>query len=508
MKRFAVISLFVVAGVLRFVNLGYSDYQGDEIKALYNPKEMASTQYFLEQRKGPMQFLVTAGLKTLTPDYRNRLLVRFPFALAGFGSVIIFYYFAKGLFNPKIAFYSTIFFATNGFLLAFSRIVQYQSLVIFFGLLASYLTYLYTKSMRVEYLILGFVGLALSILSHYDGIFFAPIILGLLLDRFLQLKERPQKHALIKHFLGSSIVLIALAGLFYIPFVLNLAKSTTDYWAGRITGDVSGKISSSRYLFSVYQPIYVLHVYTILAGIGLVSLFGLSLAKILPKPKSKTYSFPTFDLSHQRFSLPILMAVLLWTLIPFIIMEVIVYIPGTHIYTYLIPGFLLMGFTLFHIDFLVSKYINKLGMFYQLGIWVMVLFLALQSYFIFVDHNPEYPWQDKRFLVWTLKKPVGTYHLSLFGFPYYRHWEEVAKYLATDNKSEYYSTNERVTISRHYVTLVKDGNKLGYYVFVHYPQTLIEELSNKRVVSYASKNPPIVSYRNANQVVTEVYLLP
>jgi len=66
MKKIAVIALFLLAGVLRFVNLGYSDYQGDEIKALYNPKEIKSAQFFLEQRKGPMQFLVTAGLKTFT----------------------------------------------------------------------------------------------------------------------------------------------------------------------------------------------------------------------------------------------------------------------------------------------------------------------------------------------------------------------------------------------------------------------------------------------------------
>jgi len=31
------ILVILVAGVLRFVNLGYSDFQGDEIKALYLP---------------------------------------------------------------------------------------------------------------------------------------------------------------------------------------------------------------------------------------------------------------------------------------------------------------------------------------------------------------------------------------------------------------------------------------------------------------------------------------
>ena len=51
------IVIFSFALFNRFYNLGYSDYQGDEIKAFFNPK--ADGDYFkflIDQRKGPNQF--------------------------------------------------------------------------------------------------------------------------------------------------------------------------------------------------------------------------------------------------------------------------------------------------------------------------------------------------------------------------------------------------------------------------------------------------------------------
>ena len=45
---------------LRLVNLGYSDYQGDEIKALFLPTVGQGLMKFIfAQRKGPIQFFIT-----------------------------------------------------------------------------------------------------------------------------------------------------------------------------------------------------------------------------------------------------------------------------------------------------------------------------------------------------------------------------------------------------------------------------------------------------------------
>jgi len=89
-------------------------------------------------QKGPVQFIITYLLKFINPNYDNQLLLRLPFALAGLFAVIYFYKFVRINFGKKIAFYSSLFFATNGLLVAFSRIVQYQSFVILFMIASLY----------------------------------------------------------------------------------------------------------------------------------------------------------------------------------------------------------------------------------------------------------------------------------------------------------------------------------------------------------------------------------
>ncbi len=132
-ENFLIILITVVAFALRFVNLGYSDFQGDEIKALFLPPNGTPFfEFIMDQRKGPVQFIITFLLKFIDPQYNSQLILRFPFALVGFFAVILFYKFVKIHFGKKIALFSTLFFATNGFMVAFSRIIQYQSFVIFF----------------------------------------------------------------------------------------------------------------------------------------------------------------------------------------------------------------------------------------------------------------------------------------------------------------------------------------------------------------------------------------
>lgn len=553
-SRVILVVLFGVAGFLRFWNLGYSDYQGDEIKALYNPKEASSIKFFLDQRKGPMQFAVTAALKTFSPDYRNRFLLRLPFALAGFGSVVVFYFLAKTLFGEKIALYSTMFFATNGFFIAFSRIVQYQSLVIFFGLLAVYLIYRAVNKTPLSnasqaeggqeiadsqeagrvpvikngLLLAGFMCWALSILSHYDGVFFGPIIAGILLSAFVRQGNSQEKLRFVKSLITSTLVFVALNGLFYVPFTLNLSQSTTDYWAGRISGSVSGKISSTRYLFSVYQPIYVLHVYTILGVLGFflaVVIFTYKLTSRwvahrdarAPVIVDQLLKLTHLARSHQDYSTITLAALLLWFALPFAALEAVISIPGTHIYTYLIPVFLFLGFALFHVELLVQKiavlfknlFILRVSKAIFISLTLLLFgFLTLQSHYIFVDHTYEYPWENEKFVLWMLSKPVATYHLSLFGFPYYRHWDEIGDFIIADGKYDFYSTNERETISRFYIPLKKDGGKIGYYIHIIHPQTLVDDLNNKRVVRYTYYNEPTKVFVNGSRIVAKLYSLP
>ncbi len=129
LKVFPLILVISAGFCLRLVNLGYADYQGDEIKAFYLPEPDQSVSDFLfTQRKGPVQFIITGFLSRFDTFYENQFLMRIFFALAGCLALVFFYLLVASRFGKHIALYASFFFATNGFLVGLGRIAQYQSL--------------------------------------------------------------------------------------------------------------------------------------------------------------------------------------------------------------------------------------------------------------------------------------------------------------------------------------------------------------------------------------------
>ena len=502
-KTLLIVAILLFAGWVRVQNVGYSDYQGDEIKAFFNPaKDGEYLQFLLDQRKGPNQFIVTGLIKDITDNYQNYFLTRIPFALAGVLSVIVFYFVVRNYFGTNIAIWSSIFFATNGFLIAFSRIVQYQAFVILFGLLGILLYQLFQSSKRYGFLYLSGVSFAISILFHYDGVFFAlPVLVTGLWALFqdFRVKDTPKdKKNLFQHLLA---VLISVGILlsFYVPFVLNISEQTLSYWQGRITGDVSSKVSSSYYLFTVYQPIYAIHFYILITFMGIFAI-------IFPYIDQKIKLGMKTDFS-SKISLNLL-GVLIWGIVPLIMLEIFVGVPGTHIYTYLIPGMILMAYGLnFFYEFVkhnLNKVFTKL---YIFGGILLFGFLAAQAHTIFVDNQSgEYPWEDKKFLIFTMNRPTPVFHLSMFGFPYNRNWQGVSEFMK--DTPNYYSSNEREPITRYYVKNQKAGDKIGYYIWIEAPQSFTEEIKNERTRTYIKDKEPVFVSSNPSGNKTLIYFVP
>jgi 4-amino-4-deoxy-L-arabinose transferase-like glycosyltransferase len=486
------ISILLVAAILRFVDLGYSDYQGDENKALYFPAENQNlVQFLMDQRKGPLQFIVTAAIKFISQDYSNKLITRLPFALAGFFAVYFFYKFVRIHFGRRSAFISSFLFAINGFLIAFSRIVQYQSLVIFFMVLA---LYLFSKAVvDTRYRFWGLLGAliswAVSILAHYDGIFIAPFMLYLLIRWFGRYyKENPK--GTILAFLSAAILPVALLLAFYLPYFMSIASDTLKYWEGRISGSVSGKISSSKYLFRVYHPIYIIHIYT---ALGIAGFLYIAYRAFIERRVTPDYLF-----------------LLLWLVFPLAFMEYFVSVPGTHIYTYLIPLTIILSFGVILIQYIVIKILRERfgAVVFQTCVTYVFLFMFAQMYAIYVDNYREYPWESEKFLFWELHQPTPTYHLSLFGFPYNRNWDGVRKYIESFPEVTAYSTNERTALSRYYVKLPKEANLAGFYVYIRNPQTLTNDIGHEKVQYWMANHEPLYVYSRNGQDLTSIYLMP
>ena len=469
---------------LRFVHLGYSDYQGDEVKAMLRPDAGQSLSDFLfAQRKGPLQFLVTYLMSFLTPEFYKNFLLRLPFAIAGALAIFFFYKLVKLHFGKKIALYASLFLSINGILVAFSRIVQYQSFTILFFIMALYYfsLALYKDRWKFKGWYFGMFYWAISALFHYDAVFTGFFVVYILVLWLKKYSDISVKKKLLHLFLSISLCGI-LVGLFYVPYGLSIGESQTNYWQGRISDDPGGKVSNSSYLFEVYNPIFILEVWLVL-------------------------------IAASFFKIKKNWPVLVWISFPLLFMQGLIDVPGTHIYTYLIPAAILMGFGVIVIKNFMkaligkkwAKKLNKIG----LTTYFVIAFMLIHT--IMVDHKVEYPWYQKDFLFFTIPKPIHRYHLSIFGFPYNRKWEEIKNYIRDNNESIYYGTNEKDSITRFYLHgYKKEGELAEHFIYVYGPQSHNERILQDKPYYWVRilKKDPVKIFKLNGKQVAKIYKMP
>lgn len=508
--KFLPIVLVITAGwSLRFINLGYADYQGDEIKAFYLPApDQPISDFLFTQRKGPVQFIITGLLTLIDPLYENEFLMRMFFSLAGCLALVFFYLLIASLFGKRISLYASFFMASNGFLVGLSRIAQYQSYVILGEILALYFFDKAGKDRRFEIsgIYLGMMSWAVAFLAHYDALLIAPMALFLLWE-WRQSGMRPRRIK-IKHLLAALGLAILPVVVFYIPFLLHIDAETKVYWTTRLVGEAAEKLSSSILLFQIYQPVFVIVVYISLFGSGIIYFAWIFLGKHVA-------SIPAYglaDIPAHKFQKNLL-AALVWFLVTFLFMEGIVYHPGTHMYTYLIPAFIFIGLGVFAIEQSIRRFMGSqyLKLLFKAAISGLFLFIFLQSYAIFVDHTQEYPWENERFLFWTLRSPspdvTERYALSMFGFPYFRDWENIGEFIREHSDFNSVGANEPDVVTNFYVR--KSGRKFSpyrYYISIENPRSFIPIL-NDRMAEIIQTQKPVQRVVASGETLAEIYLI-
>lgn len=481
-KILPVIFLVFVTLWLRLVNLGYSNYQGDEIKALSLPTPGQNLVDFLfQQRKGPTQFIITYLIKLVNPTFTNEFLARLPFALAGILAVFFFYRMVNLHFGRRIALYASLFITVNGLFVGLNRIVQYQPFVILFSILSIYAISLAIKrnKWRIVGLYIGMLFWGVAVLSHYDGLFIAPFVIYLLFCWYTRYVNLPVRTRL-KHMLLSSGIFILIPAIFYLPYIFSISEGTRTYWILRLQEPiVVDTIRSSLVTFQIYNPLIVIYLYV---AFGILSI--LKIKKTFP--------------------------VILWFIFPWIVLEGLVYDPGTHIYTYLIPATIIIAFGVAVIEDALEKVAGDVygRVLSKAGLAILFIFLFTLSHFIYVDHTPEYPWERRGYLIWTLEKPDLKYRLWLFGFPYYRYWEEIGEYITSTENNGFYSTNEKKSIASHYVPYEFDINRSGIYIHIYNPQSLRDNPAKDKIRYWRKNYQPVKVFENHGRIVAEIYMIP
>ncbi|MBI4091285.1 glycosyltransferase family 39 protein [candidate division WWE3 bacterium] len=465
-EKLFVLGLAALAFALRFVNLGYSEFQGDEVRALYDPGHPL-LEFLISQKKGPFQFLITYAVKSVTNSY-DELWTRTPFAIFGLLSVLVLYLLVKELYGKRVALVSALLFSVNGFFVAFSRIAQYQSVNYFFFLLAFYFFIRLSKTADVKNLLLGCVALAFSLLAHYDGVFVGLPSLYFVALWYLKSQEKGKTLKLVL----CASVFVVMVLIFYLPFILNpsFASSTKAYLLDRLQG-VYTKETNVIVTYLLYNPFISLYFISLLAVVGVV----VGRLKLLP--------------------------LYLWFIPPFFLFSFVISVPGTHIYNYIIPAIIMCSYGI--CAFYSKLRADYLKQAYVLLMALIVSFLAYQSYAIFVDHSIEYPWYGKKILFWEAKPPPTEYHLSVFGFPYNRRLEDVNAYLRTKDNLGGVTSNERPKLFDFYVGVAPSLNPTHVaYVYIYGAQSLRVKKTN----AVKDLNPDASFYRGGVPL-SEVYFM-
>jgi len=135
----------------------------------------------------------------------------------------------------------------------------------------------------------------------------------------------------------------------------------------------------------------------------------------------------------------------------------------------------------------------------------------MQSYAIFVDTTQEYPWENERFIFWTLNKPPSSvtdrYTLSMFGFPYFRDWENIGKYFQDHSDFNTVGANEPDVVTNFYVR--KSGRRFSpyrYYISIQNPRSFVPVL-NERMAALLNTQEPVYRIMKDEETLAEIFLI-
>ena len=443
------------AGFLSFAHLGTSEFQGDEAMALMNAGSalQGDDTVLFYHRKGPAEILLPLALWLLSGTV-TEFMARFPFALSGLLAVPLLYMLGRRTFNESVGLAAAALLTLNGYLVGFSRIVQYQSLVIMLTVAALCCFWMFAKEHCPRGQILSAVFVAAALLAHYDGFFALPPI-AYLCWHWLRNRRGPSRQGRI--FLPALAVGLGLLCLFYVPFLHpEYFGQTSEYLQFRAGGDVLyNNLSTWLHLNTTYNSTYYVALLIVLAGftafryvvrgrgvfwvwggVALAAVFTVIWFPALWRVRNTWFAFVPFLL---LLSLVFVVArradgfrvAWVWFGVPFLVYNFfLVKYPGTHFWT-MFPGLALVA----------GAGVERLGA-WRFGLqvsrpWALAVAAAAiivlsvvfgyYLYVAFVRVEPEfragYPAAKPAFY-WTVYDELPS--RDFFGFPHRAGWKAVS----------------------------------------------------------------------------------
>jgi 4-amino-4-deoxy-L-arabinose transferase-like glycosyltransferase len=222
-EMLALVAILLLAALLRLPNLGYADFHGDEARAVLRAAAVIQgyDDVLFLHKKGPAEILIPTAIFAALGNLTETT-ARLPFAAANLTAIAAIYWLGRRLLGPVAGIAATLLLATDGFYTGFSRVVQYQSLVILMSALVLLVLVRLWQEPRAVWrgLLLAAIFLAAGLWAHYEAALVAiPALfaLGVLWARH----PADRRIDLIAAISGALVLGGALLALFYVPYVLH-----------------------------------------------------------------------------------------------------------------------------------------------------------------------------------------------------------------------------------------------------------------------------------------------
>jgi Dolichyl-phosphate-mannose-protein mannosyltransferase len=522
--RYLPLLLFALLGAgLRFTYLGGAEFQGDEANVVLLGVDavIGHDAILLLHRKGPVEVLLPTGLLALAGQI-NEWAARLPFALAGVGVILGAFVLARRMFSYDAdargggwlaGAVTAAVLALDGFLIAYSRMVQYQNVVVLMTIGAMWCAWQFYAGAPGprRYLVCAAALAAVAGLAHYDGGFALPALAWLVLAG-----ARRRGWRVLRQLGELAIPLSIYAGLllsFYIPFVLHEHFQSTLNNLLKRTGqrdtlvDLFDNLPFYERVSTFYNTTYQMHwLGAILAAAALVWLWrygrprmlGWALAALLllgcallvwaPQRFEiagigswavLAFAAPIAGLVLSPATPPALRAPLLWFAVPFVANAFLIRDPKTHFYTMDAGAALLIGLAIQQLaGWLRARRLAVAQAPLVLGGAALLALAAPYAYLVFVRQSPEYR------IVFPAARPAiyrASYGDTLprdagyFGFPHRAGWKVIGELYRQGVLHGSFESNEDYLMTLWYLGREpRCGRDPDYYFLSEAPMDLVK----------------------------------
>ncbi|MCE7980213.1 MAG: hypothetical protein DYG89_03405 [Caldilinea sp. CFX5] len=505
----ALLALLAGAAFLRFTNLGYAELHGDEAAVALRAVDVIQgwERALFVHKKGPGEILPAVALYVLTGRL-TEFAAHLPFALASWTGVLATYLLARRWFGPVAGWWAAAMVMVDGYLMAFGRMLQYQSLI-FLLVVLTVLAVQHALDRRPSgrYFLVAALVLATGLLAHYEAVIAVVPAFWLLVCYWRQQEgDWRAKSGLVARQLALPLVVGgAILVAFYVPFVLDpeFFRDTFAYIFGyRLAGRsmpeglaiVAGRstLYSSSYYFWVLVALTLaglVRAYWRFAPKALAIFLTLLLVVVMTALLVDSTAF---------FELPGRLALWLWVVLfatvwvaprvpqqertawlwfsaPLLGVIFFVVKPGTHVYIFFIPWAIVTGMVVGQLWTALANVWGSWSTRWLLApaMALLVLIFGNYVYQLFVVNRVEVlrTWDENRPAGYWTSYTTPAFE-SIFGFPLRNGWKSIGALYAQGTLQGRFDTNDRFSSVPDWYLRGEEfcpRDDPNYYLLVPYP---------------------------------------